>query len=83
METRGEIAAASVLCRNDRELATLVIGFASLHFLRGTHDIDRVGRRYRGHTHKIMPGPRMHSAFEGSVIELPLVLHQGVTARLG
>jgi hypothetical protein len=49
------------------------------HVLPGAHDVDAVGRWYRGHEREILPGPGMYSALDGA-IEVLLVPHEAVIA---
>jgi len=61
------------LVHGDRELAGPVIAFACTNVLSGTHDVDAVGCRYRGHEREFAAGLRVHSAFKGSVVKFLLV----------
>ena len=78
-----EPAATPVFRDGDRELARPRTRFIRAYVLRGTHDVDAVGRRDRGHEREIAPGTRVHAAFEGGGIELLLVPHEAGVARSG
>ena len=54
-----------------------------MHVLRATHDVDAVSRGDRGHEREIAPGPRVHSALESGVAEVPLVMHEAEVTRFG